>query len=82
MGKKGRGGGSAGCCEVESVATVDERGQIVLPKAVREKAGIRAGDKLALVSWKSGGACCITLIKAEDLAGLVEGMLGPLRGAG
>ena len=40
------------CCQVEAVTTVDERGQMVLPKEIREKAQIKAGDKLALITWK------------------------------
>ena len=70
-----------GCCRVESVISIDERGQIVLPKEVRDKANIRAGDKLAVVSWKKAGkVCCISLIKAEDLAEMVRGLLGPVMG--
>lgn len=41
-------GESMGCCKVESVISIDERGQMVLPKETREKANIYAGDKLAL----------------------------------
>lgn len=70
-----------GCCQVESVVSVDERGQLVLPKELREKAGIKAGDKLAVVSWeKEGSVCCISLIKAEGLAGMVKDFLGPVMG--
>ena len=47
------------CCKVESVISVDDRGQMVLPKEVREKAGINAGDKLAVVSWVKDGAVVI-----------------------
>jgi len=68
-----------GCCRVEAVTSVDERGQMVLPKELREKAGIRAGDKLALVSGeKDGRVCCIWLIKADDLADMVRNILGPM----
>jgi antitoxin PrlF len=67
------------CCKVESVVSVDERGQMVLPKDLREKANIKAGDKLAVVSWgQNEGVLCLALIKAEDLNGLVKQMLGPL----
>lgn len=70
-----------GCCKVESLINVDERGQMVLPKEIRDKAGIRPGDKLAVVSWqKDGKVCCITLIKAEDFAEMVKDMLGPIIG--
>ncbi len=69
----------AGCCAVEALVTVDERGQMVLPKELREKAGIKAGDKLAVTSWKKDGAvCCIALIKADNLETMVKGMLGPV----
>lgn len=67
------------CCKVESLITVDERGQMVLPKELREKAKIRAGDKLALISWlKDGEVCCFTLIKADALADRVREFLGPV----
>lgn len=68
-----------GCCKVESVISVDERGQTVLPKEIRDKAGIHAGDKLAVVSWEKGDkVCCISLIKIEELTEMVKGMLGPV----
>ena len=67
------------CCRVEALVSVDERGQMVLPKDVREAAGIHPGDKLALVLWrKNGVVCCMTLIKADELTGMVRGRLGPL----
>ncbi len=69
----------AGCCEVDAVVTVDARGQMVLPKEVREKAGIKAGAKLAVVSWKSGNeVCCVSLVPAGDLADAVRKTYGPL----
>ena len=67
------------CCQVESVVTVDERGQMVLPKEIRERAGIKAGDKLALVSWgQEAGVTCLALIKVDKLSGMVKQMLGPV----
>jgi antitoxin PrlF len=70
--------GAANRFSVEAVVSVDERGQMVLPKAVRERLGIRAGDKLALAVLESGGRpCCINLIRAEELGELVRGILGP-----
>jgi len=82
---KGKNGGKAaieksmGCCAVEALVTVDERGQMVLPKELRDKAGIKAGDKLAVTSWKKDGeVCCIALIKAGNLESMVKGIMGPL----
>ncbi len=67
------------CCKVESIVSIDERGQMVLPKELREKANIRAGDKLAIVSWDKGGEiCCLYLIKTEYLAERVKDFLGPM----
>ena len=72
-------GSNQPCCKVESVVSIDERGQMVLPKEIREKANIRAGDKLALVNWgQQGGIACIALIKVEDLNKMVQQMLGPV----
>ncbi len=71
--------GRIGCCKVESVVSVDDRGQMVLPKDVREKAGIHVGDKLAVMSWeKQGKVCCISLVKVEDMTDMVRDMLGPM----
>jgi AbrB family looped-hinge helix DNA binding protein len=68
-------------CRVEAVLSVDERGQMVLPKDVRERAGIQTGEKLALISCeKEGKVCCLALIKAGELSGVVKGILGPLFG--
>ena len=67
------------CCKVESIVSVDERGQMVLPKEIRERAKIGAGDKLALVSMeKDGEICCLSLIKVEKLESMVKSMLGPV----
>ncbi len=72
-------GRKMGCCKVESVMSVDERGQMVLPKEIRDKANICAGDKLAVISWeKDGKVCCISLIKAEDFAEMTKSLLGPM----
>ena len=71
--------GTMSCCKVESLVSVDERGQMVLPKGIRDKANIRAGDKLAIISWKKDGqVCCISLIKAEGFGNMVKGLLGPM----
>jgi AbrB family looped-hinge helix DNA binding protein len=69
----------ASCCKVESIISVDERGQMVLPKGLRDKTNIGAGDKLVVISWeKEGKVCCISLIKAEDLAEMAKDLLGPM----
>lgn len=68
-----------GCCSVESIVSLDERGQMVLPKELREKAGICPGDKLVLVAMeKEGKFCCLSLIKAEDFEGMVKNLISPV----
>ncbi len=72
-------GSEASCCKVVAIVTVDERGQMVLPKEIREKAKIAAGDKLVAISCEKGGeVCCISLLKADNLSEIVKGILGPL----
>jgi antitoxin PrlF len=71
--------GKMSCCKVEALISVDERGQMVLPKEIRDKADLHAGDKLALVSWeKDGKVCCLILMKAGDFEGMVKGLLSPM----
>ncbi len=67
------------CCQVDALVTVDGRGQIVLPKDLREKAEIKAGDKLVVISHESEGKiCCFSLFKADELGEPVKGILGPM----
>jgi antitoxin PrlF len=67
------------CCRIESLVSIDERGQMVLPKEIRDKAKIRAGDKLAVVSWeRDGELCCISLVKTDAITGMLKDMLGPM----
>ncbi len=70
---------NSGCCKVEAIIGIDERGQMVLPKEARDKANIQAGDKLAVISWeKNGKVCCLSLLKADDLIDMVKDRLGPV----
>ncbi len=67
------------CCEVNAVIAIDSRGQIILPKELREKAGIKAGDKFAVISCAvAGKVSCITLVKTDEFAETVKDMLGPM----
>ena len=67
------------CCKIESVISIDERGQLVLPKEIREKAKIRGGDKFAVISWVKGDAvCCISLLKTEEFTKTIKDIFGPM----
>jgi antitoxin PrlF len=73
------GEGAESRCRVESLISVDERGQMVLPKDFRERAGIKPGDKLVLISWtRDDEICCMSLMKADGLVEMVKDKLGPL----
>jgi antitoxin PrlF len=76
--------GKAGeCCSVSAVVGVDERGQIVLPKDLRDKAQIKAGDKLAVVALSSEkGSCCFMLMKVEELDRMVKIKVDSVLGKG
>jgi AbrB family looped-hinge helix DNA binding protein len=67
------------CCKVEAVTSIDERGQMVLPKEIRERADIQPGNKLGIIVWeKAGKVCCLTLIKMGELSGMVRDLLSPM----
>ena len=69
----------ASCCKVDALITIDGRGQIVLPKDIRARAGIEGGDKLAVISWETDGrVCCLSLIKADEFGASLKGLLGPM----
>lgn len=64
---------------IEAIVSCDDRGQVVLPKDLRKKMNIASGDKLAIVSCKSGDQiCCLTIFKANELSNQVKAFLGPL----
>ncbi|GAH34619.1 unnamed protein product [marine sediment metagenome] len=67
------------CCRVEALISIDDRGQMILPKDIREKAGIIAGDKLAIIGMEQDGKLnCIALVKAEVLTEMAKSTLGPI----
>ncbi|MFX0040348.1 MAG: HgcAB-associated protein HgcC [Promethearchaeota archaeon] len=67
------------CCKVEALVTVDKKGQILLPKDLREKESIMEGDKFAIINVGAGGKpCCLILMKADILEPMVQDALGPV----
>jgi len=68
-----------GCCKIDAVVTVDAKGQIVLPKDVRERANIKPNDKLAIIGVERNGCiCCIVMMKTDILGSTVKGILAPI----
>ncbi len=71
--------GHGGRCTLEAIMNVDERGQMVLPKELRTRAGIKAGDKLAAISWeRQGVVCCIMLYPVDQFAEPVKNLVSPM----
>ncbi|MFX1570586.1 MAG: HgcAB-associated protein HgcC [Promethearchaeota archaeon] len=67
------------CCKVEALVTVDKKGQILLPKDLREKENINEGDKFAIVNVAPGGRpCCLILMKSNMLEPMVQDALSPV----
>jgi antitoxin PrlF len=67
------------CCKIDAIVSIDSKGQIVLPKDLREKAKISSNDKLALVGFeRDGEICCIVMLKADALGSSVKNVLGPV----
>ena len=70
---------SSCCITVKAMVTIDERGQMVLPKELRDEVGLKAGDKLAVVAMaEKGKVCCLTLMKADELSNMVMIKLRPV----
>jgi antitoxin PrlF len=74
---------SCGCggdiCRIDAIVTIDAKGQIVLPKDLREKFNLKPNDKIAVIAYeKDGQVCCIVMIKAEKLSGAVNQTLDPM----
>ncbi|WP_455391888.1 HgcAB-associated protein HgcC [[Eubacterium] cellulosolvens] len=73
--------GGMSCCNVEGFVNVDERGQMVLPKDIRGKANISAGDKLVIVTCQIDGQIkVISLIRSGDFEEMVKDFMGPMMG--
>jgi len=67
------------CCKIEAIVTIDAKGQIVLPKDLREKAKLAPNDKLAVIGCEcSGEICCLIIVKAATLGNQVKRVLGPI----
>jgi antitoxin PrlF len=49
-----------------AIATLTNKGQVTIPKAVRESLGLHSGDKLEFVIVENGKACIRPVTKKVD----------------
>jgi AbrB family looped-hinge helix DNA binding protein len=67
------------CCRVESIVSVDNKGQIVLPSGLRKKMDIDEKGKLVVVSLGDPEEPTgIILLKANIFGDMVKNFLGPV----
>ena len=65
--------------QIQGTTIVGERGQVVIPAAVRADLGINRGDRMVIFSEKQHGV--VTIVKAEavnQLSKLILNMIGVL----
>lgn len=68
----------AGQCKVDAIVSIDAKGQIVLPKDLRDKGKLKQNDKLAVIGYeRDRESFCIMMVKAAQLGNTVKIMLGP-----
>ncbi len=66
-------------CRMVAVIAMDGRGQIVLPKSLRDRADMKEGDRFCVVSSEEDDkVCCISLLKADEIDQTVKDILGPI----
>ena len=67
------------CCKIDAVVSIDAKGQVVLPKDLRERAQLNPNDKIAIIGVeRDNKVCCLVMMKAEALGNTVKNMLGPI----
>ena len=68
------------CCQIDAIVSIDDRGQIIIPKDVRKSLGFQSGDKFALMTCNNpdGSLCCLTLVRTDQLKGMVQKVLSPV----
>ena len=59
------------CCQMRAVITIDKRGQMILPKKLRDEIGIKAGDQLAVLSLGLKNSYSLILTKVNDVSNMV-----------
>jgi antitoxin PrlF len=63
-----------------AVTKIDERGQIVIPKEIRDSLGWNKNEKIAIITRKNadGKACCVMLVHVDSFADSIKGFVNTL----
>lgn len=66
--------------KIEAILTIDNKGQILLPKELREKAGLKPGDRLVTIAGcdENGKICCFILLKGEVVDKEIKSVISPM----
>ncbi len=65
--------GNMGSCCVEAILSIDDRGQIVIPKNVRDKLGLKSSEKLVLISWtKSNKVESVSIMRNDVFSEIIN----------
>nr|MDO8109282.1 HgcAB-associated protein [Candidatus Sigynarchaeota archaeon] len=71
--------GTRSACCIEHVTTMDERGQVVIPKEVRNALGWKGGEKIAIITRTSNNKpCCVMLVNVGSLSTQIKGFIDNL----
>jgi AbrB family looped-hinge helix DNA binding protein len=55
------------CCQMRAIIAIDKRGQLILPKKLREEVGIKPGDKLTVTLLGLKNAYSILLTRVDEM---------------
>ena len=64
-----------------AVTKIDDRGQVVIPKDIRDSLGWSKNEKIAIITRKNpeGKSCCVMLVHVDSLADYIKGFVNTLK---
>ncbi len=64
-----------------AVTKIDDRGQVVIPKDIRDSLGWIKNEKIAIITRKNpeGKSCCVMLVHVDSLAEYIKGFVNTLK---
>jgi AbrB family looped-hinge helix DNA binding protein len=70
-----------GSCCVEAIISMDDRGQIVIPKDLRDKLGLKSSEKLVLISWtKNNKVESVSIMRNDVFSEIINNYYHSKRG--